>query len=87
MTNRAAQFAVITLSNTTKLTLDVSVSIGGEDYFVVSLEPGKSTNQLSPTGASWTLSEATSAKVERPGPTAGLPAPTGDEGAKPTDMT
>ncbi len=77
-----ANFAVITLTNTTSMTLDVSVSVGGSDYFVVSLAPGQATSQLSPTGASWTLAEAgTSAPSEGPG---GLVAP--DDDGKPIDM-
>ena len=78
-----SNFAVITLTNTTSLTLDVSVSIGGADYFVVSLSPGQATSQLSPTGASWTLAEAgASAPTDGHG---GLEEP--DDGGKPILMT
>jgi hypothetical protein len=73
-------YAVITLTNTTSITLDLSVSIGGQQYFVVSLAPQQSTTQLSPTGASWTLGQGQGSGL----PLSGL----ADEGGeKPTDMT
>lgn len=56
MTESAGEFAVIELKNTTETWLDLSVTIGGRTHVIASLPPDGSTRQLTPTGASWSVS-------------------------------
>lgn len=86
MTTQPTSYAVITLTNTTNISLDVKVSIDGQEYFVVTLGPDESTSQLSPTGAAWTLAETGQASSSA-GTTGGMVLSEPDDDGKPTEIT
>ncbi|MEM7273907.1 MAG: hypothetical protein AAF547_12555 [Actinomycetota bacterium] len=55
----STEVAVIDLTNTTEAALVVSLVVGEAVHEIVTLQPGETTRQVTPSGVSWRFSAAT----------------------------
>ena len=79
----ASEYAIIEITNTTSIDLELSVTDpGGGRHVIASLAPGESTRQLSPTGANWSVGTPSATATS-----SGTPAPPSEDDSRGGNMT
>lgn len=73
--SEATDIAIIDLTNTTDRPLRVNLMVRGEARHIVTLGPGETTRQVTPSGAAWSFSS----EVEETTDSAGSEAKNGGE--------